>query len=194
MDLIACNDSVTKFQRFSLSFQWGWFIISLGGEFTVPLATITEKQSGWTAVSGTVSGWIPNLVQGPYWGSFEQFRTSGSSSLDGIRPGMVATLSGKSATFRILRDDDFQKLLGLSSEVYRIKNGITFVVQAAKIVAKHKDQESLELLFRSVSMLGESPILPEREGHDQFQITERESTDNAEDGFDVNAVNVPRPL
>ncbi len=63
-----------------------------------------------------------------------------------------------------------------------------------RIVAKHKDQESLELLFRSVSMLGEFPVLPEREGHEQFQITEEESRDNAEDGIDVNAVNVPRPL
>jgi hypothetical protein len=133
------------------------------------------------------------LTQGPYWASFEQFRTSGSTSLEGIRAGMVATLNSKSATYRILRDDDFQKLLGLASEVHRIKNGITFVVKAAKIVAKHKDQESIELLIQSVSMLGESRVLPERDGHDQFQITAEEIAENADDDFDVNAA-IPRPL
>jgi len=93
-----------------------------------------------------------------------------------------------------MRDDDFQKLLGLASEVHRIKNGIIFVVQAAKIVAKHKDRESIELLIRSVSMLGESPLLPERDGHDQFEITAKEIADNTEDGFDLNTANIPRPL
>jgi hypothetical protein len=107
---------------------------------------------------------------------------------------MVATLRGKSATFRILRDDDFQKLLGLASEVYRIRNGITVVAQAAKVVAKHKDQESIELLIRSVSMLGESSVLPERDGHERFEITAKEIADNAEDDFSVNAVKIPRPL
>ena len=106
---------------------------------------------------------------------------------------MVATLNSKSATYRILRDDDFQKLLGLASEVHRIKNGITFVVKAAKIVAKHKDQESIELLIQSVSMLGDSRVLPERDGHDQFQITAEEIAENADDDFDVNAA-IPRPL
>ena len=146
------------------------------------------------ASSGTVSSWTPILTQGPYWGSFEQFRTSGTTSLEGIRPGMVATLNGKSATFRILRDDDFQKLLGLASEVHRIRNGVTFVVKAAKIVAKHQDRESIELLIQSVSMLGESHVLPERDGHDQFQITPEEIAECAGDDFDINTVNIPRPL
>ena len=150
-------------------------------------------QSSWSASSSTVSSWAPILTQGPYWASFEQFRTSGSTSLEGIRAGMVATLNSKSATYRILRDDDFLKLLGLASEVHRIKNGITFVVKAAKIVAKHKDQESIELLIQSVSMLGESRVLPERDGHDQFQITAEEIAENADDDFDVNAA-IPRPL
>jgi len=63
---------------------------------------------------------------------------------------MVATLNGKAAMYRILRDEDFQKLLGLASEVHCIKEGISFVTKAAKIVAKHKDQESVELLIQSV--------------------------------------------
>jgi hypothetical protein len=157
-------------------------------------AATLERPPTWSASSATVSSWIPNLIQGPYWASFEQFRTAGSTALEGVTPGMVATLRGKSATFRILRDDDFQKLLGLASEVYRIRNGITVVAQAAKVVAKHKDQESIELLIRSVSMLGESSVLPERDGHERFEITAKEIADNAEDDFSVNAVKIPRPL
>src|SRR5712692_6206581 len=157
-------------------------------------AGTSVKQPAWSASSATVSGWMPALIQGPYWASFEQLRIAGSTAMEGIQPGTVATLSGKSATFRIMRDDDFQKLLGLASEVHRIKNGIIFVVQAAKIVAKHQDQDSIELLIRSVSMLGESPVLPERDGHDRFEITAKEIADNADDSFDVNTNNIPRPL
>ena len=148
----------------------------------------------WSASSGTVSNWAPILTQGPYWPSFEQFRTSGSTSLEGILPGTVATLNGKSGMYRILRDDDFQKLLGLAAEVHRIKNGVPFVVKAATIVAKHKDQDSIELLIQSVSLLGESRVLAERDGHGQFEITAEEIAENAGDDFDVNAATIPRPL
>jgi hypothetical protein len=142
----------------------------------------------------TVLGWEPSLTLGPYWASFEQFRKAGSTAIENIRPGAVATLSGRSGTFRIVRDDDFQRLLGLASEVHRMKNGLTFVVQAARLVAKHKDQDSIELLIGSVSMLGESPVLPERDGHERFEITAKEIADNAEDDFDLNAASIPRPL
>jgi hypothetical protein len=107
---------------------------------------------------------------------------------------MVATLNGKSALYRILRDEDFQKLLGLASEVHRIKDGVAFVAKAAKIVARHKDQDSIELLIQSVSMLGDSRVLPERHGHDQLEITAEEIAENAENDFDVNAADIPRPL
>jgi hypothetical protein len=107
---------------------------------------------------------------------------------------MVATLVGKQGMFRILRDDDFQRLLGLASEVHRVRGGVRVVVQAARVVAKHKDQDSVELLIRTVSMLGESPVLPEREGHEGFALTEKEIAENAGDDFDVTTANIPRPL
>jgi hypothetical protein len=157
-------------------------------------STSAPERPSWSTSSRTVSGWTPILTQGPYWASFEQFRTAGSTSLESIRPGMVATLNSKSATFRILRDDDFQKLLGLAAEVHRIRNGITFVAKAAKIVAKHKDRESIELLIQSVAMLGESRVLPEREGHDRFEMTAEEIAENAEDDFDASVADIPRPL
>jgi hypothetical protein len=135
--------------------------------------------------------WTP-LVLGPYWPSFEQLRVGGSTAIEGIKPGTVGTLSGKSGTFRILHDEDFQRLVGLAAEVHRIKNGVTFVIQAAKVVAKHKDEESIELLISSVRMLNESRVLPEREGHDSFVISREEAAENAEDDI-ISASDIPRP-
>jgi hypothetical protein len=150
--------------------------------------------TGWPEGStAALSNWSPTLVAGPYWPSFEQLRTGGTAALEGINLGSVGTLRTKSSVFRIMRDDDFQKLLGLASEVHRLKAGITFVVQAAKVVAKHKDQESIELFFQSVSMLSESRVLPQRDGHDQFVITPEEAAQNTEQGYEPKAADIPRP-
>jgi len=143
--------------------------------------------------SATISKWSPQLVPGPYWGSFEQLRTGGNVALDSIKPGSVATLRGKSGTFRILLDEDFQKLLGLASEVHRLRGGITLMVQAARVVAKHRDEESIKLLFQSVSMLSESRLLPERDGHEQFEITAEEKAENAEPDLDLKPSDIHRP-
>jgi hypothetical protein len=141
-----------------------------------------------------VSNWSPTLVPGPEWRSFEQFRVAGGSALEGITIGTVATLHVKSKVFRILRDDDFQRVVGLASEVHRLKQGITFVVKAAKVVAKHpNDHESIELLYQSASLLSESSLLPEREGHDIFQITPKEAEEYSEEDLNIRASEVPRP-
>jgi hypothetical protein len=141
-----------------------------------------------------VSNWSPALIPGPEWRSFEQFRIAGGSALDGFTAGTVATLHVKSKVFRILRDDDFQRLIGLASEVHRLKQGITFVVKAAKVVAKHpNDRDGIELLYHSASMLSESSILPEREGHDIFHMTPEEIEEHKEEGFNIPAAEIPRP-
>jgi hypothetical protein len=147
-----------------------------------------------TPGTGTViSHWSPQLAPGPYWGSFEKLRTMGSTALDGIKAGSVGTLRGKSAIYRILVDNDFQKLVGLASEVHRLKQGITCVLHAARVVAKHQDQESLELLIHSASMLTESRVLPERDGHDRFEITTEEVAENTEQAAPVKASEIRRP-
>lgn len=142
-----------------------------------------------------VSRWSPAFVPGPEWPSFEKFRLSGGTALDAITSGAVGTLQVKSNKFRILRDDDFQRLLGLASEVYRLKRGVTIVVQATKVVAKHpEDQDAIQLLFQSASMLSESNILPEREGHEEFQITPEEAAEYGAGDLDsIRASDIPRP-
>src|ERR1019366_6908895 len=141
-----------------------------------------------------VSNWSPTLVPGPEWRSFEQFRVAGGSALDGVALGAVATLHTKSNVFRILRDDDFQRFAGLASEVHRLKQGITLVVTAARVVAKYPtDPDSIQLLYRSASLLSESSMLPEREGHDIFHITPEEAEEHKEEGFNIPASEIPRP-
>lgn len=141
-----------------------------------------------------LSNWSPTLVPGPEWRSFEQLRIAGGPALEGVAVGSVATLHVKSNVFRILRDDDFQRVVGLASEVHRLRQGITFVVTAAKVVAKHpNDRDSIELLYRSASLLSESSILPEREGHDIFHMTPEEAEEHREEGFNMPAAEIPRP-
>jgi len=111
-----------------------------------------------------------DLVPGPQWPSFEKFRLAGGTGLDSIKPGTVATLWNKSRQFRILRDEDFQRLVGIASEVHRLKTGVTIVLQAARLVARHKDEESVNLLIDYASTLGASMVLPERDGHGQFEL------------------------
>ena len=141
----------------------------------------------------SVSNWFPQLVPGPEWRSFEQLRTSGPTALDGINLGQVATLRTKVHTFRIVRDEDFQKLIGLASCVHRIKQGVTVVLKAARVTAKHRDQESVDLLIQSALMLNESNVLPERDGHDTLHITPEEADEYGNDDFDVATAQIPRP-
>lgn len=144
--------------------------------------------------TAAISKWSPGLIPGPEWPSFEQFRVAGTSGLESITIGCVATLQVKAKTFRILRDDDFQRLVGLASEVHRLKQGITFVLKAAKMVAKYpNDPDSIELLYQSASLLSESSMLPERDGHDTFQITQKEAEEHGKEIFDIRASEIPRP-
>lgn len=146
--------------------------------------------------SGSTVGfanWSPSsLVPGPKWSSFEPFRVAGNAGLESIKTGTVATLLSKAGQFRILRDEDFQRLIGLASEVHRIRSGVTVVIQAARVVAKHKDKESIDTLIGCVSMLEESSVLPERDGHGKFELT-GEDLANSSDVGEIDLDNIPRP-
>ncbi len=144
------------------------------------------------ANSAPALDWAPALTPGPYWSSFEQFRTAGSGAIDSIRPGTVGTLNGKTAAIRLLRDEDFQRLLGLASEVHRLKSGVGFLLQAARVVAKHQDKESIEMLISCASMLGDAAVLPERPGHGTFELT-AEDLANTPDAGEIDVDNIPRP-
>jgi hypothetical protein len=136
---------------------------------------------------------LPALVPGPYWNSFEQFRVGGSSTLEGIPKHGVATLRCKTTSFRIMRDEDFQRLLGFASEMHRLKGGLKLVICAARMFSKFRDDEHERLLVQAASLFGEGPILPERDGHDGFEITAEEKAELASDDFDLESAVIPRP-
>lgn len=133
------------------------------------------------------------LVSGPVWSSFEQFRKGGSAALEEIPEHGVATLVGRGATYRVVRDADFQYLVGLAADIHRLQQGLNVVIQAAQIVAKHPDQEHVQLLLHSAALFAGSPVLPTRDGHDAFNLTSEEVEAQASDDFDLNSVSIPRP-
>jgi hypothetical protein len=133
------------------------------------------------------------LVPGPTWNSFEQFRKGGSTSLEEIPEHGVGTLVGRGVTYRILREADFQSLLGLAADVHRLQQGLNIIIQAAKVVAKHPDQEHVQLLVHSAALFAGSPVLPTRDGHDAFQLTQEEVEAQASDDFNLEHTEIPRP-
>lgn len=143
----------------------------------------------------SVSDWCLNLTLGPEWRSFEQFRVGGPTALDQIGPAAVGVLHVKGNSYNILRGEDFQKLLGLAAEVHRLKQGVELVVTAAKMVGKYpKDPTGIEMLYKAASVLRESSMLPVKDGHDAFQITEEECKEHGEDGEELKASDIPRPI
>jgi hypothetical protein len=133
------------------------------------------------------------LVPGPTWSSFEKFRKGGNTTLEEIPEHGVGTLVGKGVTYRVLRDADFQHLVGLATDVRRLQQGLNVIIQAAKVVAKHPDQEHVELLIHSAALFAGSPVLPTRDGHDAFQLTQEEIDSQASDGFNLENAAIPRP-
>jgi hypothetical protein len=133
------------------------------------------------------------LEPGPVWTSFEHFRKGGTTVLNTIPRHGVATLRSKVGTFRIVRDEDFQRLVGLASEVVRLQHGVKCVVQAAKVLLKHPDQDHVQLLIQSASMIALSPESPQQIGHASFRLTPEELSKEPSDDFDLATAEIPRP-
>ena len=98
-----------------------------------------------------------DIQSGPSWPSFEKFRTEGAKALETLKKGKVATLHTKTGQYRILEEHDFQKLLGLARDVERLRGGMRILMQTVRVVQKHPDVESLNLLAETVTMLGSLP-------------------------------------
>jgi hypothetical protein len=67
-------------------------------------------------------------------------------------------------------------------------------MSVAKIVAKYpNDPDSVQALCHSVSLLSESTLLPERDGHDGFRITPGEAREFGSEDLDLSTLEIPRP-
>jgi hypothetical protein len=101
-----------------------------------------------------------HFTQVASWSSFDKFKLEGATALERVANGSVGLLTTKSGQYRILTDSDFQSLLGLASEVRRIKEGLNAIIATATVARRHRDSESLEALMQVVIAVGDLPRLP----------------------------------
>ena len=132
------------------------------------------------------------LSAGATWTSFEQFRKEGGSSLTNVGKGVVGTLITKTGQYRVVEESDFQHLLGLASEVNRLRGGLRLVVSAAHSVQKFPDDTTVETLMAAVTMLGQSPVLPTRTGHEALDLGDSIASD--EDEVELDPTKIRRPV
>lgn len=105
-----------------------------------------------------------SLQPGPTWLSFEKFRQEGAKALESVKNGIVGILHTKTGQYRILEERDFQKVYGLARDVDRLRGGLRIIISAARAVQKHpNDEDTINVLLESVSLLGSLPELPTRQ-------------------------------
>jgi len=115
-------------------------------------------------LSGDQSQAVFSLQAGPTWPSFEKFRAEGAKALNSVNQGVVATLHTKTGQYRILEEQDFQKMYGLARDVDRLRSGLRVVALAVRAAQKNPVPENLDLLAEAVAMVGSLPELPTRSG------------------------------
>jgi hypothetical protein len=126
------------------------------------------------------------------WSSFEKFRREGSKALESVKDGNVGILQTKAGQYRILSEDDFQKLYGLARDVDRLRGGMRVVVSAARAVQKHPDSDTVNVLVESINLLGSLPELPIRESFEPIN-PEGLSVDS-DDEVILSPEEIERPL
>lgn len=134
-----------------------------------------------------------SLRPGPRWSSYEEFRKQGTTNLASITPRTVGTLQTKGGTFRIIREADFQWLLGIATDVSRVQKGIRVAANAARIAIQFPDKEHIQLFAEVASTMIQSPLLPQREGHHSFELTDEEIEQESGDDFNAATATIPRP-
>lgn len=118
------------------------------------------------------------IKAGPNWSSFEKFRKEGANALDLVKDGKVASLQTKTGQYRIISEEDYQKLYGLARDVERLRGGMRIVVSAVRAAQKHPDSETLQVLIESINLMNDLPELPTR---DRFEPLQPEDIELEED-------------
>jgi len=132
------------------------------------------------------------LKVGIQWSSFEKFRAEGARCLEPIKNGTIGILQTKTGQYRIIEERDFQQMLGLARDVDRVRKGLRILIQTIRVVKKHRDTDSINLLIEAASTLGTLPELPTR---DTFDALLPESTDvDTEDEVDIDPDIIVRPF
>ena len=129
-----------------------------------------------------------HLKQTVAWPSFDKFKLEGATALERVQSGSVGSLTTKTGQYRILTESDYQTLLGLASEVRRMKGGLNAIIASATVARRHRDAEALEALMQVVVAVGDFPRLPTND------ITDRLNLEITEDDTDDDAILDPQAL
>jgi len=92
-----------------------------------------------------------------------------------------------------MRDADFQALLAIAADVHRLQKGLRVVKQAAQVFARHPDQEHVQLLLASASLITDYPEPSQGQGHGSIQLTPWEIEEESSEGLNLSLDEVPRP-
>lgn len=152
-----------------------------------------EKVKAWKITMTIGVEKSVNLQNGPNWPSFEKFRTEGVKALESVKCGTVATLNTKTGQYRILEEKDFQHLLGLARDVDRLRGGIRVISRSVRVVQKHRDVESIDLLIEAIAMLGSLPELPTRNSFEPL-MPEGDIDVDEDDEVNLDPTTIKRPL
>ena len=133
-----------------------------------------------------------SLIEGPVWKSFEQFCRGDEAALNNIPDHGVGVIVHEITHFRIMREDDFQRLIGLAAEVQRILQAFNIALQNAKAAAQHPDNDHMERFIKSATSLGDNLVFPTCDGLGQYQLTQDEIDTQDVEEFDLSEI--PRPL
>lgn len=112
------------------------------------------------------------------WLSFDKFKLEGATALERVQNGSVGTLITKTGQYRILTEPDYQGLLGLASEVRRMKEGLNAIIATATVARLHRDTATLDALMQVVIAVGDLPRLP---SNDQITALKLETDENDTD-------------
>lgn len=75
------------------------------------------------------------LHPGPYWDSFEQFRTGGAQQLQTrLGPEQVGRIRVKGQEYVIMRSQTFNRLHGLAQDIHRLRRALLLIRQAVQLV------------------------------------------------------------
>lgn len=135
-----------------------------------------------------------DIRPGRVWKSFEQFRTGGQNELSALGAGEMGQLLTKTGSFRILHEEDFQRLYGLARDVERVQGGLRVIIAAARSARRHQDDDTLQTLLEAVAVCADFPVLATRPAEESIEPEGLPLTDDDLDGIILDPALVPRPF
>jgi hypothetical protein len=138
-----------------------------------------------------------HLAEGPYWESFEQFRTVGAKQVPlQLGPEQVGRLNIKGHEFVVMRSQTFSRLYGLAQDAQRLGQAIHLIRQAAQLAFRTPDVKGTLAHLRDLAM-----FLPEAPAEGQptprtliFAPDEQADETTSASDFDLDPANVRRAM